>query len=168
MRKYSLSPSRYSRRVTWISEKFKYLAGTRPSSVENTSDTSAIPSGFLDSLPPKMTSSMLLPRRFLADCSPITQRMASTTFDFPQPFGPTIAVIPSGKSKTTLSTKDLKPIISSLFIFINRYIVAERLVLCKTKMEPVQLWQSVEDPGLASCHGGLYTEPFIQLRCGKV
>ena len=33
----------------------------------------------------------------LGDCSPITQRMASTTFDLPHPFGPTTAVIPSSE-----------------------------------------------------------------------
>ena len=36
-----------------------------------------------------MTSSIARPRRCFALCSPITQRMASTTFDLPQPLGPT-------------------------------------------------------------------------------
>jgi hypothetical protein len=35
--------------------------------------------------------------------------MASTTLDLPQPLGPTMAVMPGLKSKTTLSTNDLKP-----------------------------------------------------------
>jgi len=56
---------------------------------------------------------MPLPRSRRGDCSPITQRMASTTFDFPQPLGPTTAVIPSLKSIRVLSTNDLKPFSSS-------------------------------------------------------
>src|SRR5262245_9604946 len=52
---------------------------------------------------------MPLPRRRRGDCSPITQRMASTTFDLPQPFGPTTAVMPSRNSRVVRSTKDLKP-----------------------------------------------------------
>jgi hypothetical protein len=40
--------------------------------------------------------------------------MASTTFDLPQPFGPTIAVTPSLKLMVILSQKLLKPLISSL------------------------------------------------------
>ena len=39
--------------------------------------------------------------------------MASTTFDFPQPFGPTIAQIPAGNASWTASGKDLNPAISS-------------------------------------------------------
>ena len=64
-----------------------------------------------------MTSSMARPRRCFADCSPITQRMASTMFDLPQPFGPTIDVIGSGKEIDVLSTNDLNPQISMRLIF---------------------------------------------------
>ena len=49
----------------------------------------------------------------------MTQRMASTTFDLPQPFGPTMAVIGSGKEMVVLSTKDLNPQISMRLIFIS-------------------------------------------------
>src|SRR5262245_42070427 len=52
---------------------------------------------------------MPLPRRRRGDCSPITQRIASTTLDLPQPFGPTTAVMPSRNSSVVRSTKDLKP-----------------------------------------------------------
>jgi len=38
--------------------------------------------------------------------------MASTTFDFPHPFGPTIPVTPSSKVNTARSMKDLKPVMS--------------------------------------------------------
>jgi hypothetical protein len=71
--------------------------------------TSAMPIGGRFSEPAKMTSSMPLPRSLRADCSPITHLMASTTFDFPQPFGPTTQVMPASKLKTVRSTKDLKP-----------------------------------------------------------
>src|SRR5215510_2591043 len=59
--------------------------------------------------PLKMTSLISPPRRLLALCSPRTQRTASTIFDLPDPFGPTIAVTPAGKSKSTRSAKLLNP-----------------------------------------------------------
>src|SRR5690242_4275620 len=54
-------------------------------------------------------SSMPVPRMRLAEFSPITQRRASTRFDLPQPFGPTIPVRPGWITKSVGSTKDLKP-----------------------------------------------------------
>jgi hypothetical protein len=40
--------------------------------------------------------------------------MASTTFDFPQPFGPTMQVVPDPLNVTTVrSQNDLKPTIST-------------------------------------------------------
>ena len=45
-----------------------------------------------------MTSSILPPRRVLAPCSPITQARASTTFDLPEPFGPTTQVTPGSNA----------------------------------------------------------------------
>src|SRR5580704_10298628 len=79
--------------------------------------TSANPAGPRVSEPAKMTSSIARPRRCLADCSPITHRIASTTFDLPHPFGPTIEVTGSGKLMDVLSTNDLKPQISMRLIF---------------------------------------------------
>src|SRR5256714_5362143 len=79
----------------------------------NVSDTSANPTGLRVSAPLKITSAISSPRRDLADCSPSAQRTASSTLDFPQPFGPTIAVTPSWKLKMVLSAKDLKPKSSS-------------------------------------------------------
>jgi hypothetical protein len=49
----------------------------------------------------------------------MAQRMASTTLDLPQPFGPTTPVTPSSKEKTTRSAKDLKPEISRRRIFMK-------------------------------------------------
>src|SRR5436190_11239332 len=77
------------------------------------SETSANPTGLRVSAPLKMTSAISSPRRDLADCSPSAHFTASSTLDFPQPFGPTIAVTPSWKLKTVLSANDLKPNSSS-------------------------------------------------------
>src|ERR1700709_147123 len=72
-------------------------------------ETSARPKGLRPSVPLKITSAISPPRRALADCSPRTQRMASETFDLPQPFGPTIAVTPGWKFRLVLLANDLKP-----------------------------------------------------------
>src|SRR5437588_6566103 len=57
-------------------------------------------------------SSLLLPRNWRMLCSPRTQRMASATFDFPAPFGPTTAVMPVLNSNEVFVAKLLKPNIS--------------------------------------------------------
>src|SRR5258706_14694154 len=62
-----------------------------------------------------MTSIMCWLRRDLVDISPRAQRMASEILDFPQPFGPTTAVIPGSNSTRVLSAKDLNPVISRRF-----------------------------------------------------
>ena len=98
----SLSPDRKSRRLTDISLKSEYFAGPRPSSLEKIRDTSAMPSGLWALAPLKMMSSIAFPRSCFGLCSPMTQRIASTTLLFPHPLGPTTAVIPSGKSKVAL------------------------------------------------------------------
>src|SRR5215204_3467548 len=56
-----------------------------------------------------MTSSILPPRSALAPCSPSTQATASTTFDLPEPFGPTTQVMPGSKRSVVAEAKDLKP-----------------------------------------------------------
>ncbi len=114
--RYSLVPSRCSRRVTTTSSGPAAPQGTPPGAgvsghgpgVEG-ERTSAKPAGPRLSEPAKMTSSMARPRRCLADCSPMAQRMASTMLDLPQPLGPTTAVMGSGNVKTVRSTNDLKP-----------------------------------------------------------
>ena len=73
---------------------------------------SAAAVGLRASLPLKITSSILSPRRLLALCSPITQVMASATLLLPQPFGPTIAVTPRSNASSERSENDLKPLIS--------------------------------------------------------
>src|SRR6476469_4485233 len=73
--------------------------------------TSARPSGGRPAVPAKMTSSILPPRSALAPCSPSTQAIASTTFDLPDPFGPTTAVIPGSSRSVVDDANDLKPFI---------------------------------------------------------
>src|SRR5262249_45833512 len=76
--------------------------------------TSAIPKGGRFVVPLKMQSAMRSARKDLWLCSPSTQEMASTTFDLPQPFGPTIHVVPEPLNVTTVrSQNDLKPTIST-------------------------------------------------------
>src|SRR3712207_1108854 len=56
-----------------------------------------------------MTSSILPPRSAFAPCSPSTQAMASTTFDLPEPFGPTTQAMPGSSRSVVAEAKDLKP-----------------------------------------------------------
>src|ERR1051325_6844328 len=80
------------------------------SSFSRINDTSAMPAGpRAPSGPVKITSSMASPRSRFADCSPSTQRRASTRFDLPHPLGPTMPLIPLENSRLVGSTKDLKP-----------------------------------------------------------
>src|SRR6201987_3630616 len=103
---YSLPPSRNIRRGIDTSE---FLIGSALSELSIVTVTSARPSGARDDVPAKMTSSILPPRRLLALCSPITQVSASTTFDFPDPLGPTTHVMPGSKRRVVGEAKDLKP-----------------------------------------------------------
>ena len=73
------------------------------------SDTSANPTGPRFAVPLKMTSSIFAPRSEREDCSPSTQRIASEIFDLPEPFGPTIAVMPPRNLISVRSGNDLKP-----------------------------------------------------------
>src|ERR1700682_340672 len=80
--------------------------------------TSASPSGGRLVVPLKMQSAMRSARSDLWLCSPRTQEMASTTLDLPQPFGPTMQVVPDPLSVTTVrSQNDLKPTISTFRSF---------------------------------------------------
>src|SRR6266852_6328623 len=80
--------------------------------------TSASPSGGRFVVPLKMQSAMRSARSDLWLCSPRTQEMASTTLDLPQPFGPTMQVVPDPLNVTTVrSQNDLKPTISTFRSF---------------------------------------------------
>ena len=65
--------------------------------------------GLRVSVPLKITSLMLLPRRVLALCSPKTQRTASLMLFLPLSLGPTMPVTLSGKTISVRLAKDLKP-----------------------------------------------------------
>ncbi len=90
------------------------MAAISGSPLSKVSVTSAMPCGPRCSEPLKMTSDMARPRRCLALCSPIAQRMESTMLDLPQPLGPTMPTTSESKWMTVRSTNDLKPLISSL------------------------------------------------------
>ena len=77
-----------------------------------------MPVGLRSRVPAKITSCMCTPRSERADCSPSTQEMASEMFDLPQPFGPTMAAMPSPWNLSSVrSQNDLKPRICSFFSF---------------------------------------------------
>ena len=76
--------------------------------VEEKRDFGGVSAGLVPE-PEKMTSSMPDARMFLYELSPITQRSASTRFDLPQPFGPTMPVSPRSMTNSPGSTKDLNP-----------------------------------------------------------
>ena len=62
-----------------------------------------------------MTSSIFWDRTALGAWAPSTQPMASTTFDFPLPFGPTTTVTPGSIARVVVSANDLKPLSVSVF-----------------------------------------------------
>src|SRR6185312_15489154 len=66
-----------------------------------------------------MTSSILPPRSALAPCSPSTQLIASTTFDLPEPLGPTTHVMPGSKRRVVDDANDLKPRSVRLFRYMD-------------------------------------------------
>ena len=103
---YSLSPLRNKRLVRLTSSKSISKAWSLLSKFKV---TSATPKALRLLLPEKMTSSILLPRRYFALCSPKTQRMASEILLLPEPLGPTTAVMPLSNVNSVLSAKDLKP-----------------------------------------------------------
>src|SRR5262249_917902 len=79
--------------------------------------TSARPSAGRPDVPAKTTSSILPPRSGLTPCWPMTHENASTTFDLPDPFGPTTQVIPGSKRSVVVEAKDLNP--RSVRVFRN-------------------------------------------------
>src|SRR6187402_1225131 len=89
--------------------------GSAPSELSMVSSTWARPRGPRVDVPAKMTSSILPPRSVLAPCSPITQASASTTFDLPEPLGPTTHVTPCSKANVVGVAKDLNPLRVRLF-----------------------------------------------------
>src|SRR5215469_1961416 len=87
----------------------EYSIGSAPSLLSMVRVTSARPSAGRPEVPAKTTSSILPPRRGLTPCSPITQENASTTLDLPEPFGPTMQVIPGSNRIVVADANDLNP-----------------------------------------------------------
>src|SRR3954451_17825065 len=109
---YSDPPERNMVRLIVTSE---YSIGSAPSALSIVRATSARPSGGRPDVPAKMTYSILPPRSDFAPCSPITQASASTTFDFPEPLGPTMQVIPGSSCRVVAEANDLNPRTVRLF-----------------------------------------------------
>src|SRR5205823_10800331 len=99
--------------------------GRAPSVLSMVSVTSARPSGGREVVPAKTTSSILPPRSDLAPCSPITQDRASTTFDLPEPFGPTTQVMPGSRFSVVAEAKDLNPRRVRLLRYTGRSLLAD-------------------------------------------
>src|SRR5665213_3171557 len=97
------------RRTTSIASRSLNANGASRAALSMVSDTSAILRDGRVAEPAKIKSSISPPRSRRADASPITQRSASTRFDLPQPFGPTIPVSPGSIGSSVASTKDLNP-----------------------------------------------------------
>src|SRR6266851_5207172 len=86
--------------------------------------TDAMLNGFRSRVPAKITSSILEPRKVLADCSPSTQLMASLRLDLPQPFGPTMAAMPPPLKRSSVrSQNDLNPCSSTFRSFSTGYLI---------------------------------------------
>ncbi|CAB4775181.1 unannotated protein [freshwater metagenome] len=109
---YSLSPERNSVRVIVTSLK---SIGSMPALLSRVSDTSARPSAARFDEPAKITSSIFCDRTALGAMAPSTQAMASTTFDLPEPFGPTTTVTPGSRLRVVASANDLNPLMVRVF-----------------------------------------------------
>ncbi len=109
-----------------------YSPPTFPSLLSKTSSTEAVLTGLRVAEPLKTTSAILLPRKCLAELSPITQRMASIILDFPQPLGPTIAIKLPSIGIVIWSTNDLNPksfIFSSFIATKNFYVLIIKMII---------------------------------------
>src|SRR5271155_2806505 len=85
--------------------------------------TSDNPIGGRFAVPLNMQSDMRSARSIRWLCSPSTQEIASTTFDLPHPFGPTMQVIPVPlKVIGVFSQKDLNPNNSTLRSFSTSFL----------------------------------------------
>src|SRR5699024_12817651 len=104
--------------------------GKKPFELAKINVTSAMFIGLRLLVREKITSFMRPPRKLLADCSPMTQRMASITLDFPLPFGPTTAVTPLLNSIMVGSAKDLNPFTFNVFNCTRQYPFYAQTLIC--------------------------------------
>jgi hypothetical protein len=80
-----------------------------PDALSTTRVTSAAPTAGKESEPEKIRSLIRPARKMLGLPSPSAKRIASVTLLFPEPFGPTIAVIPPLNGIRTGRANVLKP-----------------------------------------------------------
>src|SRR6202021_4175864 len=100
-----------------------FLTPSVHSGSTSVSVTSASPNGGRLAVPLNMQSDIRSARNCLWLCSPSTHEIASTTFDLPQPFGPTMHVIPLPLNVIgVLSANDLKPYSSTLRSFNTSFL----------------------------------------------
>ena len=142
LRRYSLSPVRYRVRVMVMDW---YSVGSRFLVLSNVMDTCAMPLCLRFLVPLKITLVIWSRRSSLLFCSPSTQRMASTTLDLPEPFGPTIPMTSSLKWMVVSVAKLLKPFSSSRF----------NLIGCKSRKKAMR-------------RGGVFSTGFSTRRVEKV
>ena len=103
---YSEPPPRNRVRLIVTSE---YSMSSSPSALSIVRSTWARPNAARPDVPAKITSAMFEPRSARAPCSPMTQARASTTFDLPDPLGPTTHVMPGWRASVVVLAKDLNP-----------------------------------------------------------
>src|SRR5258708_23916835 len=94
--------------------------GRAPSLLSIVRVTSARPRAGRPDVPANTTSSILPPRSGFTPCSPITQENASTTLDLPEPFGPTMHVMPGSNFSVVADANDLNPRRVRLFRYTRR------------------------------------------------
>ena len=84
--------------------------GSSPAELSIVRLTSARPSAGRFAVPAKMTSSIFWLRTDFGAWAPSTHATASTTFDLPEPLGPTTTVTPGSSAMVVESANDLKPL----------------------------------------------------------
>ncbi|OPZ81725.1 MAG: hypothetical protein BWY76_02937 [bacterium ADurb.Bin429] len=124
--RYSDSPERKTRRVTVTSVN---SVGRKPVALSSVRCTSASPSALRLSEPLKMTSVDFALRSDFSPCSPSTHSSPSLMLLLPEPFGPTMAVMPGPNSSVVRSAKVLKPESSSRLRYMGEPTAAGRGVV---------------------------------------
>src|SRR5215472_3866733 len=116
------------------------------------SDTSARPSAGRPDVPAKTTSSILPPRSGLTPCSPMTHENASTTLDLPDPFGPTMHVMPGSNLSVVADANDLKPRMVRVFRYTCRLLPSPATRPCRTPWRAATLASTVPRGGVDPAH----------------
>ena len=105
--RYWPSPPRWSRRA--IETSANGSSGHAPSSLSKSSSTSQNSTGLRVRRAREEHVVGLLRAQLVRASEPVAHRIASETFDFPEPFGPTTTATPGSSRTSTGSANDLKP-----------------------------------------------------------